>query len=67
MENATFAVQPASFGSFDPHGCLWTTNIGCAYRFARIDAASGEDQVIWKVPFSGQPMKWATVAGEGVA
>ena len=62
-----FAVQPATFGSFDPHGCLWATDCAHAYRLARLVATTGEDQVIWKAPHSGQPMKWATVAGEGVA
>jgi hypothetical protein len=62
-----FAVQPASFGSFDPHGCLWATDASHAYRLGRLMATTGEDQVIWKAPHSGHPMKWATVAGEGVA
>jgi len=67
MPTATFAVQPASFGSFDQWGCLWATDIDHAYRMGRHEATSGEDQVIWRIPHGGHPVKWATVAGEMVA
>lgn len=64
MSTAVFAVLPSSFVSFDEHGCHWATDIDHAYRLARRAAESGEDQVIWRVPFDGNPYKWATVAGE---
>jgi hypothetical protein len=67
MQTANFAVQPASFGSFDPHGCFWATDINHAYRVGRVFAQEGEDQVIWRCPHSGHPIKWATVAGEMIA
>jgi hypothetical protein len=64
MPTATFAVQPASFGSFDEWGCLWATDINHAYSMGRREATSGQDQVIWRIPHNGHPIKWATVAGE---
>jgi hypothetical protein len=63
----TFAVQPAAFASFDEWGCMWATDIDHAYRLARQEATSGEDQVIWRCAPQGNPIKWVTVAGEGIA
>ena len=62
----TFAVQPAAFGSFDQWGCDWATDIDHAYRLARAAAEDGEDQVIWRCPLQGNPIKWVTVAGEAI-
>ncbi len=61
MTTASFAVQPASFANFDEHGCDWATDINHAYRLA---SAWGEDCIIWRVPNSGNPMKWVRCEGE---
>ena len=55
------AVQPKSFGRFDPHGCEWATDMSHAYSLA---AALGVDAVIWKCPAKGDPMPWVSVKAE---
>ena len=56
-----FAVQPASFGSFDEWGCMWATDMAHAYQLA---ATLEEDAVIWRCPAKGNPMPWVTVKAE---
>ena len=58
MPTASFAVQPATFGSFDEWGCDWATDINHAYRLASL---LGEDAVIWRCPHQGAPMAWVRV------
>ena len=64
MPTASFAVQPASFGSFDEWGCEWATDINHAYRLAR---AFGEDCIVWRCPHVGNPTAWVRVTGEQVS
>ena len=58
MPTASFAVQPADWFNFDPVGCTWATDINNAYNIAH---ALNVKCVIWRVPHSGQPMRWITV------
>ena len=55
MLTSNFAVQPATFGSFDEWGCEWATDINHAYRLAD---TFGEPCVIWCVPHNGAAYKW---------
>jgi len=57
----TFAVQPAAWANFDPHGCDWATSIDHADRIAQ---AWGEECMIWKVPHNGKAMKWMRAGGK---
>ena len=55
------AVQPKAFGTFDPYGCEWATDMAHAYSLA---ATFDEDTVIWKCPAKGNPMPWVTVKAD---
>jgi len=63
MPTATFAVQPATFGSFDQWGCEWATDLNHAVRMAKaFAAAEGTAQVIWRVANEGLgAMAWMEV------
>ena len=62
MLTANFAVQPASFGSFDEWGAEWATDINHAYRLA---ATYEEDAIIWRCPHVGEPTRWVRVQHQG--
>lgn len=50
-----FAVQPSSWSKFDPHGCIFATDINHAYAICREQPG----MMIWAIPNSGgQPIKW---------
>ena len=57
MPTMTFAVQPSAWGTFDPHGCDWATDMNHAYRIAQ---AWGEECMIWAVPANpkADPYRW---------
>jgi hypothetical protein len=55
MLTASFAVQPASWSSFDQWGCDWATDINHAFRLAQ---AWGEECIIWRCPNQGEPIRW---------
>lgn len=50
-----FAVQPISWGAFDPNGCEWATDMRHAYLHGKI---WGEPCMIWMVPASGKAIAW---------
>jgi len=55
MENQislTLAVQPATWTSLDPHGCMWALDISDARRCA---ALLGERAILWVAPVVGKP------------
>ena len=47
----TFAVQPKSFGSFDPHGAEWATSLDHARDLAFDWSADegGAPMIVWHV------------------
>jgi hypothetical protein len=47
----TFAVQPASFGSFDPDGAEWATDLDQARDIAFDWSADegGAPMIVWRV------------------
>nr|BAR27704.1 hypothetical protein [uncultured Mediterranean phage uvMED]BAR27786.1 hypothetical protein [uncultured Mediterranean phage uvMED]BAR39534.1 hypothetical protein [uncultured Mediterranean phage uvMED] len=57
-----FAVQPADWANFDPHGCDYATNMNSAYRLA---SELGADAIIWKLG-TKQAMKWVRVTADEV-
>ena len=60
MANETpWAVQPASWFKFDPHGAVYCADIDTAYKICKSIIGEG-DQVIWKMT-SGDPIKWVRV------
>ncbi len=58
MPTASFAVQPADWFNFDPVGCTWATDINNVVPTKNVPVAGC---IIWRVPHSGQPMRWITV------
>ena len=60
-----WAVQPADWFKFDPHGCVYCADINTAYRVARDQTRFGE-QIIWKLT-SGHPIRWIRVTVNEVA
>lgn len=61
MTTANFAVQPASYQTFDEWGCTWALNLENAYELANKFAPMEGDQVIWRCPHQGEPIAWVTV------
>ena len=59
----TFAVQPAYWSNFDPHGCWWATSLNHAQRIAEFHGM-GEECMIWRVPASGRAYKWMRAGGK---
>jgi len=47
----TYAVQPRSWASFDPVGCLWALSVEDARRLAR---SLGERAILWVAPPKGK-------------
>ena len=56
-----FAVQPSTFRSFDQYGCLWATDLRHAQKLATLMTEAEGEQTIWKVPHTGNAMKWMTI------
>ena len=59
MNQPTFAVQPASWANFDPHGAEYAINIDHAYKICQHHIEDG-DMMIWRMT-SGNPIKWVRV------
>ena len=55
----TFAVQPANWANFDPHGAEYAINISHAYKICQSYIGEG-DMMIWRLT-SGNPIKWVRV------
>ena len=55
MLTANWAVQPSSWGQFDPVGCTWATDINHAYQLATVWE---EECIIWIIPHVGDPYRW---------
>jgi len=55
----TFAVQPATWANFDPHGAEYAINIAHAYKICQSSIEEG-DMMIWRMT-SGDPIKWVRV------
>ena len=58
----TFAVQPKSFGSFDPDGAEWATDLDHARDLAFDWSADegGAAMIVWRVGTKA-PMRWLEV------
>ena len=58
----TFAVQPSSFGTFDPDGCEWATDLDHARDLAFDWSADegGAAMTVWRLT-TGNPIKWLEV------
>jgi hypothetical protein len=54
-----FAVQPADWANFDPHGADFATSIEHAYKICQQRIEDG-DMMIWRMT-SGNPIKWVRV------
>ena len=56
MPTYSFAIQPASWSTFDEHGCVYCTDINHAYRLCQ----SEPDMMIWGIPNNpkSMPIKW---------
>jgi hypothetical protein len=61
MTTANYAVQPASWPSFDHWGCDWAIDMEHAYALAHRWFDYGEDAVIWRCPHRGIETPWAIV------
>ena len=59
MNQPTFAVQPANWANFDPHGAEYAINIDHAYKICQHHIEDG-DMMIWRMT-SGNPIKWVRV------
>ena len=54
-----WAVQPAAWAKFDPHGAIYCLDIETCYKICQSVIGEG-DQMIWKMT-SGEPIKWVRV------
>ena len=61
------AVQPKAWGTFDPHGCDWASNMDHAYRLCSVWLAKyGEEMIIYRLT-SGDPIAWVRVTPDNVS
>lgn len=54
---AAFAVQPAAWNRFDPHGCDWATDYHHALKLASLWEC---DCTIWKAPVKGSAYRFGS-------
>ncbi len=59
MKSPAWAVQPANWANFDPHGAEFAISIEHAYKICQSYIGEG-DMMIWKMT-SGEPIKWVRV------
>jgi hypothetical protein len=55
----SWAVQPAAWANFDPHGCIYCADLDTAYKMCQSVIGEG-DQMIYKLT-TGDPIKWIRV------
>ena len=60
--STTWAVQPADWFNFDPHGADYCLSIDHAYRVAAL--SQPEDMMIWRINGNGEPIRWVRVYGD---
>lgn len=59
MKSPAWAVQPANWANFDPHGAEFAISIEHAYKICQQHIEDG-DMMIWRMT-SGNPIKWVRV------